>query len=149
MISRQGYFLGRYMPTRIKRSKARRNLFKNSTVSYAGVSRTLKRPVLVDRAEILHFLMAIVSSNFLGGQETIENSVGALFSYVYTNNSFVFASNCSSSFKAIRYEATSMSRIVANRSHHLRLGLRDAIRLTDSFLYTLGYCVNFGAIRYE
>ena len=52
-------------------------------------------------------------------------------------------------FKAIRYESTSINRIVADKFASYKAGLHDAICLTDSFVLTLSQCVNFKAIRYE
>ena len=44
-------------------------------------------------------------------------------------------------FKAMRYEPTSFNRIVADKSHGVKLGLHDTICLTDCFVLTLGHCV--------
>ena len=52
-------------------------------------------------------------------------------------------------FKAIRYKSISLNRIVATELHRKKLGLHDAICLTDSFVFTLGHCVNFYVMRYE
>ena len=55
--------------------------------------------------------------------------------------------------KAIRYESTSLNRIVADKSHcvigSLRLQLHGAIYRPDSFVVMLRYCANLKAIRYE
>ena len=52
-------------------------------------------------------------------------------------------------FKAMRYEPTSFNRIIADKSHGVKLRLHDTICLTDCFVLTLGHCVNFKAMRYE
>ena len=57
--------------------------------------------------------------------------------------------------KAIRYESTSLKRIVAYKSHRvivaliLRLQLHGAIYRPDSFVLMLRYYANLKAIRYE
>ena len=53
--------------------------------------------------------------------------------------------------KAIRYESTSLNRIVANKSYRVivRLQLHGAIYRPDSFVLLQRYCVNLKAIRYE
>ena len=43
----------------------------------------------------------------------------------------------------MKYDLTGFNRIVANKSHHVKLGLHDAICLTDSFVFTLGHCEDF------
>ena len=42
-----------------------------------------------------------------------------------------------------------MNRIVADELRRKKLGLHDAICLTDPFVFTPGDCLNFKAIRYE
>ena len=53
--------------------------------------------------------------------------------------------------KAIRYESTSLNRIVADKSHRViaALQLQSAIYRPDSFVLMLRHCVNLKAIRYE
>ena len=55
--------------------------------------------------------------------------------------------------KVIKYESTSLDRIVADKSHRvivsLRLQLHGAIYRPDSFVLMLCYCANLKAIRYE
>ena len=43
----------------------------------------------------------------------------------------------------MRYYLTGFNRIVANKSHHVKLEIRDAICLTDCFVFTLGHCEDF------
>ena len=49
----------------------------------------------------------------------------------------------------MRFESASFNRIVADKSHRVTLTLHDAICLTDSFVFTLGHCVDFKATRFE
>ena len=51
--------------------------------------------------------------------------------------------------KAIRYESTSLNRIVADKSHRVMLQLYGAIYRPDSFVLIPRYCANLKAIRYE
>ena len=51
--------------------------------------------------------------------------------------------------KAIRYESTSLSRIVADKLHRVRLQLHVAIYRPDSFVLMLRYCAKLKAMRYE
>ena len=53
--------------------------------------------------------------------------------------------------KAVRYESTSLNRIVADKSHRVivALGLHEAICRTHSSEFIPGYCVNFKAMRLE
>ena len=51
--------------------------------------------------------------------------------------------------KAIRHESTSLNRIVADKSHRVKLQLHGAIYRPDPFVFMLRYCANFKAIRYE
>ena len=51
--------------------------------------------------------------------------------------------------KAIRYESTSLNRIVADKLHRVRLQLHGAIYRPDSFVLMLSYCANLKTIIYE
>ena len=47
-------------------------------------------------------------------------------------------------------EGLSSCFVWSNRSHFFKLGLHNAICLTDSFVFIAGhYCVNFKSMRYE
>ena len=49
----------------------------------------------------------------------------------------------------MRYKSTSLNRMAADKSHHLRLQLHGAIYRPDSFILMLRYCANLKTIRYE
>ena len=67
---------------------------------------------------------------------------------ILTNSSVFRLGHCVN-FKAMGYESTRFSTIVADKSHHVTLALGDMICLADSFVLTLGHFVNFKAMRYN
>ena len=51
--------------------------------------------------------------------------------------------------KAMTYESTSFTRIVADRLHCVRLVLDGAICPADSFEFTICHCTRLKAFRHE
>ena len=71
---------------------------------------------------------------------------------IYRPDSFVLMLRYCANLKAIRYESTSLNRIVADKSHSftkVRLQLHGAIYRPDSFVMMLCYYTNLKTIRYE
>ena len=68
---------------------------------------------------------------------------------IYRPDSFVLMLRYCANSKATRYDSTRLNRIVADKSHHVRIQLHDAIYLPDYFVLILRYCANLKAIRYE
>ena len=74
---------------------------------------------------------------------------------IYRPDSFVLMLRYCANLEAIRYESTSLNRIVADKSLRvivalsLRLQLHGAIYRPNSFVLMLRYCANLKAIRYE
>ena len=62
---------------------------------------------------------------------------------IYRPDSFVLMLRYCANLKAIRYESTSLNRIVADKSHRVIVALHDAICQTDSFVFIPSHCVNF------
>ena len=67
---------------------------------------------------------------------------------IYRPDSFVLVLRYCANLKAIRYESTSLNRIVADKSHRVIVALHDAVCLTPCFVLKLGHCVNCEVMRY-
>ena len=60
-----------------------------------------------------------------------------LHSEIYRPDSFVMMLRYCANLKAIRYESTSLNRIVADKSHRVKLQLHDAIYQTQFYSNSL------------
>ena len=72
---------------------------------------------------------------------------------IYRPESYVFMPRYCTNLKAIRYESTSLNRIVTDKLHRvivaLRLQLHGAIYRPDSFVLMIRHSTNLKALRYE
>ena len=62
----------------------------------------------------------------------------ALNDTIYSTDSFVFAFSYCLNFKAMRYESTSLNRVVVDKSYCVTIALDNAICPVDSFAFKPG-----------